>query len=122
MEQKIIYSEIVQEPKFYFDKNEHFYVEATAFIMTGDNIEFLIKYLNSKTCMYLFKKFYAGGGLGEKGYRYKKEFLELLPIPQNNSSSILNIKDEKVLENEICEIYNLNSKEKNHIMNAYNLP
>jgi len=31
---------------------------------------------------YFFKHFYAGGGLGEDGYRYKKVFFEKLPIPK----------------------------------------
>ena len=30
----------------------------------------------------VFKIFYAGGGLGEKGIRVKKTFLQDLPIPQ----------------------------------------
>jgi adenine-specific DNA-methyltransferase len=30
---------------------------------------------------FFFKTFYAGGGLGEDGYRYKKAFLERLPLP-----------------------------------------
>ena len=29
----------------------------------------------------LYKKFYSGGGLGGRGLRFKKEFLERLPIP-----------------------------------------
>ncbi len=31
---------------------------------------------------FAFKTFYAGGGLGESGYRYKKAFIERLPIPK----------------------------------------
>ncbi len=31
---------------------------------------------------FAFKTFYAGGGLGESGYRYEKAFIERLPIPQ----------------------------------------
>lgn len=34
----------------------------------------------------MFKLFYAGGGLGQKGYRYKKVFVEQLPIPQISKS------------------------------------
>ncbi len=117
LEQKIVYSEIVQEPKFFLDTNEHFFVEATAFIMTGNHIECIIKYLNSKICTYLFKKFYAGGGLGEKGYRYKKEFLQLLPIPQNNFKLLLNITDDNILEKTICDIYSLNNDEIEYIFN-----
>ncbi len=79
--EKIIYSEIVQDPQFYLDSDKHF-PEATAFFMVGESIKFLLAVLNSKSSHYFFKKFYAGGGLGERGVRYKKAFLETLPIPQ----------------------------------------
>ncbi len=80
--QKIVYSEIVREPQFYLDKDGEFFPEATAFIMTGEHIEFLYPILHSQAITYFFKKYYAGGGLGEEGYRYKKAFLEKLPIPK----------------------------------------
>ena len=69
---KIIYQEIVQDtPAFYYDKL-NYYVEASAFILTGDNLEYLTLFLNSSFAHYCFKTFYAGGGLGSKGVRYKK--------------------------------------------------
>ena len=58
--QKIMYSEIVQSPQFFLDKGE-FYPEATTFIMTGNNLDFLVCCLNSNICFHIFKKFYAGG-------------------------------------------------------------
>ncbi|MCC5945637.1 MAG: class I SAM-dependent DNA methyltransferase [Bernardetiaceae bacterium] len=79
--EKIIYSEIVQQQQFYYDESR-FYVEATNFLMTGENLKYLIAMLNSNFITWAFKKFYAGGGLGEKGFRYKKAFLAELPIPQ----------------------------------------
>ncbi|MCS7202347.1 MAG: Eco57I restriction-modification methylase domain-containing protein [Dictyoglomus sp.] len=78
--EKIVWQEIVREPQFYYDK-EKFYIEATGFIMTGNNLKYLCGILNSNPVAYIFKKFYSGGGLGEEGYRYKKAFLEQLPIP-----------------------------------------
>ncbi|MCX2808013.1 Eco57I restriction-modification methylase domain-containing protein [Campylobacter sp. MIT 21-1685] len=88
---KIVYSEIVREPQFYLDNGEfkfgHFYAEATSFILSGNknfksSLEYLLGLLHSKLCTFAFKEFYAGGGLGESGYRYKKAFLENLPIPK----------------------------------------
>ncbi|PAF45610.1 Eco57I restriction-modification methylase domain-containing protein [Helicobacter sp. 11S02629-2] len=83
--QKIVYSEIVQEPQFCLDSNEGFFAEATSFILVGSNLEYLLGLLHSKLATFAFKRFYAGGGLGEKGYRYKKVFLELLPVPKPDS-------------------------------------
>lgn len=83
--EKVVYSEIVRQPQFYFD-NENFYVEATSFLMTGKYIKYICALLNAKPVAYFFKQWYAGGGLGEEGYRYKKAFLENLPIPPITSS------------------------------------
>jgi hypothetical protein len=79
--EKIVYSEIVREPQFYYDE-QNFYLEATSFVMTGKNLKYLTAILNSKPCAWIFKTFYAGGGLGSDGIRYKKVFLQQLPIPQ----------------------------------------
>lgn len=92
---KIVYSEIVREPQFYLDNGEfkfgYFYAEATSFILSGNknfksSLEYLLGLLHSKLCTFAFKEFYAGGGLGESGYRYKKAFLENLPIPKITQS------------------------------------
>ena len=78
--QKIMYSEIVRSPRFFLDNEGKFYPEATSFIMVGNHLEYLVMALHSKILTYAFKTFYAGGGLGDDGYRYKKAFLEKLPI------------------------------------------
>ncbi len=89
--EKIVYGEIVQEPRFYLDNGECelgvFYAEATSFILTGEHLRYLLGMLHSKLITFAFKTFYAGGGLGESGYRYKKAFIEQLPIPQITKSN-----------------------------------
>jgi hypothetical protein len=101
-----VYSEIVREPQFYFDKEGKFFPEATTFIMTGENLEFLYYILHAKTITYFFKTFYAGGGLGDDGYRYKKKFLENLPIPKPNNDF-----DYKNIEQSIFKLYGLDEQE-----------
>ena len=59
--------------------------------MTGENLEYLVKVFNSKITAYLFKTFYAGGGLGEAGFRYKKAFFENLPIPRIDKQQIQSV-------------------------------
>lgn len=97
--EKIIYSEIVRSPQFYLDTKLNFYAEATSFILTGENLKYLIAFLNNDFVAFMFKMFYAGGNLGENGFRYKKAFLERLPIPKINS------KNEK-LANELISLVN----------------
>ncbi len=78
--EKVVWQEIVREPIFAYD-NSGIYAEATSFIMTGKNLKYQLGLLNSKPVAFFFRTFYAGGGLGEEGYRYKKAFLEQLPLP-----------------------------------------
>jgi len=105
--EKVVYSEIVREPQFYLDKNK-FYVEATSFLMTGKQLKYICGLLNSKPVSFFFKNYYAGGGLGEEGYRYKKAFLENLPLPPITSSNESIVKQIESLVDKI-----LSSKKQN---------
>ena len=79
---KIVYSEIVQHPQFFLDTQGQYYLEATSFLITGRNrLKFLVGVFNSTAFTFFFKNYYAGGGLGRAGYRYKKAFLEKAPVP-----------------------------------------
>ncbi|UOS15828.1 class I SAM-dependent DNA methyltransferase [Helicobacter pylori] len=136
--EKIVYGEIVQEPRFYLDNGEcelgYFYAEATSFILTGEHLHYLLGMLHSKLITFAFKTFYAGGGLGESGYRYKKAFIERLPIskitPQNQeladkitdgAKAILEAKEkdpkantqrlEKEIDALVYQLYNLTDEE-----------
>jgi len=106
-----MYSEIVQEPQFFLDKDENYFPEATSFIMTGEHLDYLYHIFHSKTVTYFFKTFYAGGGLGENGYRYKKKFLENLPIPKPIDDF-----DFGNIEKSICKLYNLSKEETEFIL------
>ncbi|BAW60175.1 class I SAM-dependent DNA methyltransferase [Helicobacter pylori] len=136
--EKIVYGEIVQEPRFYLDNGEcelgYFYAEATSFILTGEHLRYLLGMLHSKLITFAFKTFYAGGGLGESGYRYKKAFIERLPIPKitpenqklarkitDGAKAILEAKEkdpkantqqlEKEIDALVYELYNLTDEE-----------
>ena len=76
---KIIFSEIVSEPQFHYDVLG-IYPEASTFFISGSNLKWLISFLNSEAITNIFRIFYAGGELVGK-FRYKKSFLENLPIP-----------------------------------------
>ncbi|GAA9828857.1 class I SAM-dependent DNA methyltransferase [Helicobacter pylori] len=136
--EKIVYGEIVQEPRFYLDNGEcelgYFYAEATSFILTGEHLHYLLGMLHSKLITFAFKTFYAGGGLGESGYRYKKAFIERLPIPKitpqnqelarkitDGAERILKVKEkdpkantldlEKEIDALVYQLYNLTDEE-----------
>jgi hypothetical protein len=117
--EKIIYAEIVRDQRFYLD-NRGFYPEATSFLMTGPHLKYIYALLNSDPITWIFRKFYAGGGLGKEGFRYKKQFLEKLPIPQPD------IDDEKDIVEAIEEIINIaeqndypSNKEKTRVVKEF---
>lgn len=107
---KILYSEIVNSPHFYLDDSGKFIPEATAFMLSGSELDVIIRYLNSLVITWIFKTYYSGGGLG-KGFRYKKQYIEKLPIPR---ISILNNYD---IEQQIVKIYQFNEEEIDYIFN-----
>ena len=88
-ENKIVYSEISQLPNFHYDV-DGYYVEATGYIMTGNNLKYLILFLNSLPGFYFYSKFYVGSVLGKTGVRYMKHFLECLPVPKMDDYNKVN--------------------------------
>ncbi|SPD74781.1 conserved hypothetical protein [uncultured Desulfobacterium sp.] len=81
IKEKIVFAEIVFNSAFFYDTN-FYYPEATSFIMTGERLKFLTALLNSNLLTYSFRTFYAGGDLRGETFRYKKLFLENLPVPK----------------------------------------
>ena len=94
---KIVFSEIVSEPQFFYDE-ENYYPEATVFFISGEKLKYLTALLNSKFVTFLFKNFYMGGDLVGK-IRYKKVFLEQVPIPypEKNDENEIEEKVDKIL-------------------------
>lgn len=77
--QKILWGEISDRTKFMIDENGSFYNEATTFLLTGNNLIFLVCYLNSSLSEYLFSKIGTKTGVGT--IRWKKFKIEQLMIP-----------------------------------------
>ena len=96
--EKIVYPDIMRLPKgttvlsnfryMYLDKDGYF-PEATNFILTSDMIRLIFAILNSKFGVYAFVNFYSGPIFDDKGFRYKKAYLENLPIPKDHRPKLL---------------------------------
>ena len=117
---KIIFQEIVQESQFFYDINGRYMCNDTSRIIVGKGISFLLGVFNSKLFFYAVKHFYGGGVLGEHGIRMKHTFFQNFPcIPYNSSIDKLakelsknkNVEIENLIENEIYNLYGLNSLE-----------
>lgn len=75
--EKIIWGEISDKPKFAYDEDQ-FFAEATTFLMTGEQLKFLLAILNSKVSEWYFNLIGTTTGMGTN--RWKKYKIELLPI------------------------------------------
>ena len=77
---KIVWGEISDKTKFAIDNQGKFAPEATAFLLTGPDLKYLLGYLNSSFSEYLFSTTGTTTGVGT--VRWKKYKIEQLLIPQ----------------------------------------
>ncbi|MFP6195255.1 class I SAM-dependent DNA methyltransferase [Helicobacter pylori] len=76
--EKIVWAEMTDEPRFIYD-NKGFLINQTCYFIARDD-KYLFAILNSKV-MYFFMRQMASN-LGEGAFRWIKQFIERLPIPQ----------------------------------------
>jgi hypothetical protein len=118
---KVIWLELTDIPKFAYD-NEKYFIEATAFIMTGDCLKYLIAFLNSKICEWYFDKITTSSGVGTN--RWKKIYLQNLPIPKihKNQEVFFNNLVDNIISNKNhdSDIHELEKELEKKIYSLYN--
>jgi len=112
--QKIVYQELTQGSCFYLDKDATFFVSNTGYLITGENLDYLILFLNSKFIEFIFKKFYSIS-LGGTGIRWLAQCIENLPIPLCQDNNYLKLQTEEEIENYIYETFDIDQEEINLI-------
>jgi hypothetical protein len=96
--QKIIYPCIMRDgPHFALDKAGNYFTPAPGNIITGENLEFLLGCLCSKTYYFVLRRFYMGGGI--EGELKTNRLLMLPVVPFRNESDFI------VIVNSVKEIY-----------------
>lgn len=108
---KIIWKEMSSNTPFYYDTEAYFTNDTVTFIV-GNDLKYLLTLLNSKLKLFIYANFYAGGGLGTSGIRFKKNFLQELPVKH------INQKEQQVFINKADEILDLH-KEQQAIGNRF---
>lgn len=76
---KIMWGELSDKSKFAYDKDGRYYCLNTVFFFTGERLEYLLCYLNSSICEYIFSKRCTTSGTGTM--RWLKYTVERIPIP-----------------------------------------
>lgn len=86
----------------------------------GNHLEWLISNLNSTLIEWAFRNFYSIA-LGNRGLRWLKQYVEILPIvkptptQEKAITSLLKSGDHVAIDNFIYQLYNLTSEEINLI-------
>jgi len=101
--EKILWGELSDKPKFTLDQNGYF-AEATLFVMTGDNLKYILGILNSSLSNWYFNLISTSSGMGTN--RWKKYKIETFPIHNCNDSTRRLLSDlvEQILSTESDEI------------------
>ena len=93
---KIVYPETTLAANFFYDDGRHF-IEKTCFMITGSDLKILVGLLSSTLMTFVYKQYYSGTVLGNKGYQYNKHALEKLPvvkIPVAEQQSFITLVDQ----------------------------
>ena len=90
---KIMWGELSDKSKFAYDKDGRYYCLNSVFFFTGRRLEYLLCYLNSSVCEYIFSKRCTTSGTGTM--RWLKYTVGRIPIPQLS----------EIQEKEIVDLY-----------------
>ncbi len=91
--QKIIWGEISDRTKFSIELDGQYVNEATTFLLVGENLLYIVAFLNSKLSEYFFSKIGTTTGMGT--VRWKKFTIEQLYIPK--ISTVMQQQFEKIV-------------------------
>jgi very-short-patch-repair endonuclease len=117
-DQFILWSDIVSEPKFAIKNKEYkedIYVDTSAyFLYSGTHNKYFLAILNSKVSYFYFKN--IGSTLGQSSLRWKKTFVEKIPLPPITPSNEPSVRQIEALVDKI-----LAAKKQNPQANTTNL-
>ena len=95
-----MWGELSDSPKFYLD-NQNYCPDKTLFFMRGNNLKYLLCFLNSKICTWMYDKLCTKSGMGTR--MWNKTCMERLYIPSPNESIRI------LLENETTSFQSLDT-------------
>jgi len=117
-----IWIELSDKAGFYLD-SENYYPLAGTWVMTGENLRYLIAILNSKLIEWYFNLISTSSGMGTS--MWKKYKVELLPIKKSQKSHIKYIENivNKIIDNKLklSDTTDLEQKIDNIIYKLYEL-
>jgi len=100
-QEKIIYPETTGRRSEFFLDTENFMIDKTCFMITGENLKFLLGVLNSKLIEFYFEN--EGRLIGQSAIQYSKQYIEKIPIPLITDDNIVTVTKIEKLVNLILE-------------------
>ncbi|MBL7149599.1 MAG: Eco57I restriction-modification methylase domain-containing protein [Candidatus Cloacimonetes bacterium] len=95
---KIIWGELSNKPKFTFDA-DNYYLNNTVFLMTGENLKYLLVTLNSKLAEWYFIQISTSSGMGTNRWlKYKIEQLPIKIITLANQQPFIKLVDQILID------------------------
>jgi hypothetical protein len=101
--EKVVYQELTQGSSFTYAQIPSVFVSNTAYLITGNELKYLVSILNSAFIEYAFKKYYSIG-LGDKGIRWLNQYMQLLPIANPNHQTKMSF--HRLVENILVSRHN----------------
>ncbi|MCZ9851231.1 Eco57I restriction-modification methylase domain-containing protein [Brachyspira hyodysenteriae] len=98
---KIMFNKASKINAFYLDNEGKYYGDVTTYILSSNNLEYLLAILNSNMFYYAYNKYYVGGGIEGELTLFT---LENFPIPEPDKET------ESKLVNLVDNIIDLNKK------------
>ncbi len=96
--EKIVWAEMTDNPSFALDK-KGFYTNQTVYVMTGNNLTYIVGLLNSKiSYFYLTKIAYS---LSTNANRWIKQYVERIPLPPITAENLQIVHELEKLVDEI---------------------
>ncbi|MTB50685.1 TaqI-like C-terminal specificity domain-containing protein [Lewinella sp. W8] len=87
---KLIWAELSDLPKFVYDE-EGYYTNKTTFILTGDQLKYLMVLLNSKTLVWYFSQISTSSGMGTT--MWNKYKVEQIPVVFSSDANIAKVEN-----------------------------
>ena len=109
---KIVYQELTQGSRFAIDKAGEYFVSNTAYLLTGDKLQYLLKVLNSKIIEFAFKTYYSTS-MGNTGIRWLNQYIMNLPIvvPLYDTEQAITNSTGIEIEQHLGDLYHLSDLE-----------
>jgi adenine-specific DNA-methyltransferase len=98
-QEKIIYPETTgRRSEFYLD-TENYIIDKTCFMITGNNLKYILAVLNSRLIEFYFEN--EGRLIGQSAIQYSKQYVEKIPIPEITNNNKAEVEKIELLVNEI---------------------